>query len=214
MNNSEKRNLGIFLILYGVGLAGFLVPALRSMVLPLTPVTLLISFLLPLWTDRSISVKTLIVLALCAIIAFFVEAAGVYTGRIFGSYEYGKTLGVRSLNVPLIIGLNWASLLYFSNRLMASFTRQKGLIVLFSATAMTLYDYIMEPVAVYFDFWHWQYHKIPMQNYLAWFILSALLSTLFLSSQKPGRHKPAVQVFAIQSAFFIILRLWLQFFKD
>lgn len=214
MNNNEKRNVGIFLILYAVGLAGFLLPAIRPLVLPLTPFTLLISFLLPLWTDKSIPLKALLTLALCAIIAFFCEVAGVYTGRIFGVYHYGKTLGLKWLEVPLIIGVNWAALLYFSTRLVASFIRQKGLIVFISAGIMTLYDYIMEPVAVHFDFWHWQQHKIPTQNYLAWFVLSVLLSALFLSSHKPGKHKPAIHVFAIQGIFFILLRLWLQFFKD
>ena len=40
-------------------------------------------------------------------IGFLVEVIGVNYGIIFGNYTYGKVLGFKVLNVPLMIGVNW-----------------------------------------------------------------------------------------------------------
>ena len=45
-------------------------------------------------------------------VGFIIEALGVYTGMIFGQYHYGATLGPKLLDVPLVIGANWLTLIY------------------------------------------------------------------------------------------------------
>ena len=43
---------------------------------------------------------------------FLIEALGVNTGIIFGHYSYGKGLGLKIFNTPVIIGINWLFLSY------------------------------------------------------------------------------------------------------
>ncbi|MFN2335752.1 MAG: carotenoid biosynthesis protein, partial [Bacteroidales bacterium] len=50
-----------------------------------------------------------------AVTSFLIEAVGVNTGRIFGTYTYGKALGPALWNTPVIIGLNWFLLIYCTN---------------------------------------------------------------------------------------------------
>lgn len=212
MNSIEKRTFIVFIVIYLVGLAGFLIPELQQLVLPLTPLTLLLTFIVPLWLDKSPGTKAILALTGIAVAGFFCEVAGVETGKIFGSYQYGKTLGLSLLKVPLIIGLNWAALVYFSTHIFSGKIKNKWAASLVSAAIMTAYDFIMEPVAVKYDFWHWKNNIIPLQNYIAWFALSAIFSFVFLSLHKPKSNKLAVSVFLLQALFFSVLHLYQRFF--
>jgi bisanhydrobacterioruberin hydratase len=105
----EMTGIVILVILYGVGLSGILLPTFRSLVLPLSAYNLLISFLILLnsyrWKKEILFASFLVFL-----IGFFVEWVGVHTSLLFGTYWYGANLGAKIIDVPFIIGINWAML--------------------------------------------------------------------------------------------------------
>src|SRR5690606_27651627 len=51
-------------------------------------------------------------IAIVYLAGFAIEAVGVATGSIFGTYSYSDVLGPKLLDTPLIIGINWLMLIY------------------------------------------------------------------------------------------------------
>lgn len=207
MKKSSKIAIIVLCILYFVGIVGFLNPTLRELVLPLTPVNLLLTLLVPLFFQKDLNAKLVIVLAVVAVLGFSAEVVGVATGKVFGVYQYGKTLGLKYLAVPLIIGINWVSLVYSSSSLVSKF--KIGLVAkaLIAALLMTGLDYLMEPIAIKYDFWHWANGSIPFQNYLAWFLIAFVLLLFFNKFIKLKNNVVAIWAMVLQFLFFGILQL-------
>jgi len=92
---------------------------------------------------------------------FLLEAAGTATGRIFGPYTYGPTLGWKLLQVPVVIAFNWLLVILGFTQLarrLLSAPLPAGLL----AAALTAgFDFLMEPVAVRLGYWSWQASGIP-----------------------------------------------------
>lgn len=109
-----SKSAGILLWVYGVGLAGMLLPLSRELFIAITPLNLIFATLFLFyrrWPARRVIITGLVLF----IASFLVEAVGVNTGMIFGSYSYGSALGPRLWNTPVIIGLNWFVLIYCTN---------------------------------------------------------------------------------------------------
>ena len=75
---------------------------------------------------------------------------------------------------------------------------------------MTFLDIFIEPIAIKLDFWQWQNSIIPMQNYVAWFIISFFLFLFFRKVNKNLSNRFSTIVLAIQFLFFTILNLLLK----
>jgi putative membrane protein len=110
---------------------------------------------------------------------FLVEVLGVHTGMIFGNYEYGEVLGWKLWQVPLMIGVNWWILMHCACQITYHWTNSKFLQVITPPFLMTFTDILIEPVAIHLKFWIWQNDIVPFQNYVAWFIVSFLLSMIY-----------------------------------
>ncbi|MEO7767741.1 MAG: carotenoid biosynthesis protein, partial [Ferruginibacter sp.] len=95
------------------GLAGLLLFDAEFFV-RFTPLNLLLTFLLLIWTQQKKNVAFYVFLAAVIIIGYFSEVVGVNTHLLFGDYSYGKVLGVQWNNVPLLIGINWFIVIYCS----------------------------------------------------------------------------------------------------
>lgn len=211
----------ILLWVYGVGLAGMLLPFSRDFFRSITPLNLIFATLFLFW-GRWPARRVIITGLLIAVASFFIEAAGVNTGKIFGTYAYGRTLGPALLNTPLIIGLNWFLLIYCTNvisrrlwdrlpfnavALVARFTKSL-LIIITGSLLMVLYDLILEPAAVRLDMWSWECGVIPLQNYLAWFFLSAVFHTMTRVWGEEEPNDRALPLFAVQLLFFALIDLF------
>ncbi len=141
-----------------------------------------------------------------------IEIIGVKTGLIFGHYQYGKTLGIKLLDVPLTIGLNWLVLLYaFSCIVMDLLPSERKISIfikaLFPALLMASLDYLIEPVAIQHDFWHWFGKPIPLKNYIGWFVSAYFLGVLFFYIDAPRKNKMAYIIIIAQFFFFGMHRI-------
>lgn len=201
-----KYLLSFILLMYSVGLVGHAVPLLRGLMLRLTPFTLLLIGLtiltyLIFYEDR----KFLIWAALTYIFTTAVEIAGVKTGMIFGSYQYGDVLEAKMLDVPLIIGFNWmiiiSGAIYIARRF---FYRLLFVSMLAAALAVT-FDIIMEPVAMKLNYWKWQNGTVPLQNYIAWFLIAFIAALAFMKLNIRVSTKLLQHYFFIQLFFFLVL---------
>lgn len=138
------------------------------------------------------------------LIGFFVEWVGVHTSLLFGTYWYGANLGPKFLEVPFIIGINWAMLTLVSSAIGKTLTKSMLLNVVIGASLMTGMDWLMEPVAIKSDFWHWKNETIPVYNFICWFVVSLLTNWVFVKIAKPTLNKTAITLFILLTLFFTI----------
>lgn len=198
-----KKHLPITIIaiFHLVGFIGFLVCPVyfRS----LTPVNLLLSAVLVIIMSNQSKSRFYIALFLIALAGWLVEVAGVKTGWIFGHYYYGQALGYKLFSAPLLIGVNWALLIYSTNQFCRF--QNKYVNIILAAFLMIGLDFFIEQSAPRFDFWYWQGSRIPLQNYIAWFVIS-LIMNWFTNKEFSGKPNPTAKAFyIIQVLFFVAL---------
>ena len=212
-----KIHLTLVAVFYAVGLVGHLLQPLRPLMLTVTPWFLLLSGLFLVWPTLANGKRgfrwwcLLVWLITCAI-----EAIGVATGMIFGSYHYGSVLGLLILGVPPVIGFNWVLVVLGAMVLSDRLPIHPGFRILVTGLIATLFDFMMEPSAISNGYWIWAGGTIPLQNYLAWFLIACAmaLSTRLIPAKTPRSTSSAdttlVFNLIIQGLFFLIqdLALW------
>jgi putative membrane protein len=191
-----------------VGFTGHLSPDTRPLMLWLTPFALLVTawiVAVPLVSERRADVGTWVGAAF--VTGFALEAVGVATGLVFGSYSYGTVLGPKIFGVPLVIGLNWPLVILGAVTFTVRFVRHPLASALLAGALTAGFDWVLEPFAVSAGYWTWQAGIIPVRNYIAWFLISTILALVFTWRKLSVRSPiPSIAV-AIQAAFFFALRL-------
>lgn len=140
---------------------------------------------------------------------FFIEVIGVNTGQIFGFYTYGTALGVKLWATPLLIGVNWLILVYCTGVFLETFNlKSQWLFSALGAGILLGIDFLIEPVAIRFDYWSWFEGVIPIQNYLGWYIFSYFLFLFFSGLNFNKKNNAAVVLLFAQLCFFLALNLW------
>lgn len=199
-------SIGILTVFYVVGLIGILFSDDRADFASLSWLNLCISAVVLFWNHERWNKGVILSLSGVGILGFLVEVLGVQTGEVFGEYSYGDALGIKWFEVPLVIGLNWVMLCYFSVYSLSTWIKQWWLLSSAAALLLIGLDFIIEPVAIKLDFWHWSRNEIPVQNFVAWFIIAAVFNKLIAITKADSSNKLAIYLFAIQLIFFLILR--------
>ena len=206
--NKFKPEYFLYLI-FTVGIIGHIFKPLLNIMLWLTPFTLLLTgSVVLLYAYKSSSNKFLIWALITYIITFTLEVVGVKTSLIFGDYSYGNILGVKVLEVPLIIGFNWVFVILGSITVSQIISKNKIVIAITSASISVLFDYVLEPVAIKLNYWQWADNIIPVQNYIAWFFI-AFISVLIFSYLKVNvKSKIGLHYLVIQFVFFLLIQIF------
>ena len=205
--NKTTISIAILIILYAVGIVG-IKTGIFGDILSLTPLNLLVSLGLLLWNHDKWDGKFVAAIVIVAAAGFLVEVAGVQTGLIFGEYTYGKTLGWQWLDVPLVMAVNWLILVYCAAAVVRRRTEWDIWLKAFAgAVIMVSMDFLIEPVAIKYDFWEWANAVIPSQNYLAWGLISFGLLMVFHRLVPIVNHQVAIALFFLQILFFVSLNM-------
>jgi putative membrane protein len=206
INNRFQFSLMLLIIIYAVGIVSVLSGHADSL-MRLTFYNLLFAVALLLFNAEGIGKTYIGWFLFVALAGYLVELLGIETGWVFGEYQYGSGLGLKLFDVPFIIGFNWAVLVFASAAIVNKFSIPGWLKAALAATIMVLYDVLLEPVAVRFDFWNWNGGAIPMQNYIAWWIIAFLMLLGITYFTKNLRNRIALYIIAAQAIFFIIIIL-------
>ncbi|MFM6947607.1 MAG: carotenoid biosynthesis protein [Aquirufa sp.] len=192
------------IVLYAAGLIGMNVAATSATFISLVPITLWFTGFICIYFFPKTDFKSYSILALIAISAWFLEVVGVSTGKIFGSYQYGNTLGFKIKDVPLTIGINWLILVIATNAVVEEWGigGKIGKAAL-GAGLMTALDLIIEPVAIHFDFWHWQNEQVPIQNFGAWWLASFFFHWIYISENLGSKSSLFRLIALLQFMFFL-----------
>jgi uncharacterized membrane protein len=146
-----------------------------------------------------------------ALLGFGAEFVGVNTGKVFGHYTYGDTLGFKLFDaapfvgVPPLIALNWLVITYLCGNLARYLPLPELPRIVLAALLMVGFDACLEPVAHHYDFWHWSANVIPLQNFRDWFIFACILQMLFNRAQFTKRNPLVPLVYLTQLLFFFLL---------
>lgn len=194
-----------FVVFYSVGIAGLSFSVTYPLFTQLTPFALLLSIAALAVYQRSYTVKTVVVFGLIYLIGFGIEVIGVNTKLIFGHYTYGNGLGLKWLDTPLIIGVNWLLLVYAANSVIERFIQHRLLTILLAGILLVAYDLILEQAAPLIHMWSWQNDAVPLQNYMAWFVLALVLSALLKYPRIILKNRLAPVILICQTLFFIVL---------
>ena len=198
--------LGVFFL---VGFIGHSLPATLPLMQRMTPYTLFACGLIaifPVFLERKRGV--LIWALLVYVITFVLEALGTATGKIFGPYTYGSTLGPKLFAVPVVIAFNWLLLILGALGLARLIFRRRLLVALTTALLVVGFDYLLEPAAIRLDYWTWQAAGIPLQNYLAWFLIALVAALAFVYLKLSVKSRLPLVYFLIQLVFFAALRIF------
>ena len=208
---NKQKTIGTFVIVfYVVGLIGMLLPSTFSLFQKLIPFALIVSFVaLALFHKSTTNWKFIFCLLSIYIFSFIIEAIGVETGKVFGFYEYGKSLGLKLFQTPLIIGINWLFLVYTSSAIVERLKISTFGKIVLASLLMLLFDIILEQVAPKIEMWHWKDDIIPLQNYVAWFTLAVIFHSLLKVFRIKIENKLALLVLGCQFLFFFFLYIGL-----
>ena len=197
----------ILFIIHLVGGVALSIDSVKSIFLLLSPINLALTFGLLIWGNDDFSINFFKVISVLFLIGFFVEVIGVYSGLLFGEYHYGKTLGFQFFGVPLIIGVNWVLLVMSSFAVSSYFVSNSIFKVVLSSIIMVLLDLLIEPVAIRLDFWHWESDVIPLQNYIMWFLVAAIMNLILTFNQFKFNVKLGFGLLISQILFFTLQSL-------
>lgn len=210
----RKKNLKKYIyiilgVMYLVGIAGHSTEVLFPLMISLTPFTLLFTGSLTLYASGLYKEKSFIIWFLVTyIFTFFSEYVGVKTGLIFGAYEYSSVLGFSLGDVPLIIGFNWVLVVAGSIYLASLITKNSSIRVPLAGILAVLFDYFLEPVAIALDYWTWADVAVPMQNYIAWFLIASAAAYFYGRLVEKKTDMVFGYYFGLQLIFFIALQIF------
>lgn len=197
----------IIVIYYIVGLFGFLFSPTRELFIKLIPISLILSIFLMLTYHNKFNVHSLISFLLIYLLGYLIEIVGVKTHIIFGHYFYGKSLGPKIFDVPLIIGINWLMVTYSSLSFLANLKLKRKMILFLSPLLMVFYDFFIEKVAANLDMWHWETIKVPIKNYVDWYIIGFVFVMIIQVFKVDVRNQIAPTILYSQFAFFFLLSI-------
>lgn len=195
----------ILIVFYSVGIIGITIPASSTLFISLTPIALILSALLLIIFHTKFDINSIVTFVLIYVLGFISEERGVNTGLIFGNYVYGETLGLKLNNTPVIIGLNWLMMTYLTASVVENFKTNAVIKILSASVLMLVYDLVLEQLAPTLAMWSWKGDTIPMQNYVAWFILAIIFQSLLKVRKINVTNKLSPIVLAVQFLFFLIL---------
>jgi len=202
---TENRWIGLLILFYFFGTVGICIEDYKYFFLPLTPINLLLTLFIFYKINNDFSKRFLVLSLIIFFIGYSVEAVGVATGMLFGSYSYGNLFGFKIFETPLLIGVNWLFLSLSAHGVVQYFTKNALILIIIPAFLMTGLDFFIEPVAMVLGFWSWENNLIPFQNFIMWFATSAFIHTIIYYFSPKINTKISFVVFIAQCLFFVVL---------
>ena len=202
MNKIRKYFIPLLVIFHLIGLALFI---FAPSFVKLTYINISLCGLL-VFLDRSIALKGLIAALIVVTGGFIVELIGVQSGLLFGNYTYGSALGPKFMEVPLIIGVNWLVIVLASIGIIGTLKLGAEIAAVIAGGLSTAMDYLIEPVAIRYDFWNWNGGIVPIWNYVCWFIFCTIFAYICLKWWG-NSNKTGAGLYVIWLLFFGLLNI-------
>jgi bisanhydrobacterioruberin hydratase len=202
----------IILIGYGISVPGLWIMRENPSVFKLSWIFTTLTLVLLLVFHKPFNLKFALSIVAVGIIGWAVEAIGTNTGIIFGGYSYGPSLGPKIFATPFAMIINWMISVYLITMVLRPKIINIWRLGFAGALLMVIYDILLEPVAIRLDMWSWETGTPPLQNYVAWFIISFPLVMLMGKFVKKANNPLSFMVLVSQILFFATLNLMIFYF--
>jgi bisanhydrobacterioruberin hydratase len=208
-NKLSNVTIAIFtaLLFHFSGFIGMCTSA-KPWFISMTPLTLLLMSFLYGWSNKNLESEYKFCIKAFGV-GMAVEIIGVNTGLLFGEYTYGDVMGPKLNGVPLLMGLQWMLTILCTAHFTNYISEKSGIKLnsishaLLAGLLTTLFDVIIEPIAIDFDYWQWKGGDVPVFNYVCWFATSSLLHYFYKRYYNAGpTNMFLVVLFLAQVAFF------------
>ncbi len=194
-------------IAYAIGVAGISMKVGCPQYYRVAAFFVPLSFLALMVFHKPHSFKFWLSLGSIGALGFLIEAIGTNTGLVFGKYHYGQSLGIGLFGTPLNMAINWMMLIYLVAFMLQNWRVGNLVKSLVSASALTAFDWILEPVAIRLDMWIWDTGTPPLQNYIGWFLSSLIMFTFYYRFAPKSQNSLAFLIGVMHVLFFISLNL-------
>lgn len=174
-----------------------------------TALNLWIMFIVLILFYPLISYKKWLFFLLFGAVGILAEYLGVTFGLFFGEYAYGSNFGPKIFEVPVLIGVNWAMLTFICGAVANKLADHIFLKSLLGTFMMLFLDLFMEKVAPIFDFWEFTGGYAPVDNYIAWGIISFIFHLIFHLAKIKGQFLISLNLYLVQLAFFVYFYVYL-----
>ena len=203
-NTTSKISVFIIWLFHLCGMVGISYGN-KEFFLAFTPINLFISFVLLFVNQKQLESKELKSAFLIFFIGMISEILGVNYGLIFGDYVYLDNLGFKIFGVPVLIGVNWIILTFITGSLSSFIFKNKYVSILMGAILMIGLDLLIEPVAPLLGFWIFDLQKVPLQNYIGWFVIGIITQALFQFKIAEKELTFSTHLLIINAIFFAFL---------
>jgi putative membrane protein len=209
------KNLNLYeirkfiIIFYLVGSIGFIIPYFSIIFSYLISFAIILSCILLAFRHEKFRARDIIIFSTIFILGYSIEAIGVYTGEIFGSYNYNYALGPKIFETPILIGVNWLLMIYLSTSVTQFFTKNRFLLLLIAPLIMVGYDFILEICAPKMNMWHWANDSVPIQNYIAWYCLALFFCFLISIFNIKTKNPLSIVILLCQIFFFSLIAIFM-----
>lgn len=143
---------------------------------------------------------------------------GVNTGQPFGPFVYTSQLGAKIFGVPFSVPLLWLVIITAARYSVLNFFEhaRRWQIAVVTGLLVTAVDVSLEWIAWRIrGYWLWYFPLAktpdwpPLQNYLAWFLLTTLLTWVAFPAARPvGKHwRPVIMLVLINLLFWLTIAL-------
>lgn len=205
-HNSYYNYLAIFLIwLFHVSGVIGIVLGYSEFFIPKSQINLILCFILIYLGHRIVVSGDGWVFLLPFVIGMFSEIVGVATGYPFGMYTYGDNLGIKFLDVPILIGINWALLSYAAAAICAPIHGHILFKSALGAALMVFLDYWIEKLAPVFDYWAFVESPIPVQNYISWYFIGFIILLAIYKLEHRWNTVLSIHLYLAFLSFFSLL---------
>jgi putative membrane protein len=212
MSDKPKQDLtkpiAWLVALYAIAMVGLWQPATQYIFVRLIPVLWLVTLGFMLYHQKHWNMR---IIAFCVFVfaaTFAVQVVGVQSGKIFGVYAFGKSLGPKLWDVPVAMGVLWLILVYCVGVMLKSLNYHVLIKAAIGAGMLVMLDVLIEPVALKFGMWGFDKGRVPLMNYIAWYIISFPLILLFLNLRAKVRNELAPYAFCAIAGFFLVANLF------
>jgi putative membrane protein len=203
-NTTSKISVFIIWLFHLCGMVGISYGN-KEFFLAFTPINLFISFVLLFVNQKQLESKELKSAFLIFFIGMISEILGVNYGLIFGDYVYLDNLGFKIFGVPVLIGVNWIILTFITGSLSSFIFKNKYVSIFMGAILMIGLDLLIEPVAPLLGFWIFDLQKVPLQNYIGWFVIGIITQALFQFKIAEKELTFSTHLLIINAIFFAFL---------
>lgn len=195
------------LLFYAIGLIGFILPFSREIFSAITPFAMLLGIYLLAVYHTDYNRKAMIAFPIIFLLGFSVEAIGVNTGAVFGSYTYLGAMGIKVWGTPLIIGLNWLFLSYTATSILDEAKLPAWTVYFLAPLLMVAYDFFLEKSAPVLDMWYWDGDTVPFRNYVAWYLIGFLCVAILKMFGVNTQNILSKLLYFVQFLFFVLLSI-------